>query len=101
VIDWLAIAIGLAGGAWLSFSVARRTLPALVGRSAKPQLAIKLGLGGAVVAALPALLLSIVLGATLGLPWGLPGMAAGVALVFAAMLLAGIFAGVLIARYFT
>ena len=101
MIDWLAIAIGLAGGAWLSFAVAQKTLPLLVGRSAKPQLAIKLGFGGAVVAALPALLLSIALGATLGLPLGVPGMAAGVALVFAAVLLAGIFAGVLIAGYLT
>jgi hypothetical protein len=99
VTEWLAIAIGLAGGAYLSLSAAKRVLPPLISRARKPERAIKLGFGGAAVAALPAVLLSIVVGATLGLPWGLPGMAAAVALVFAGVLLAGVFAGALVARY--
>ena len=97
--EWLAIAIGLAGGAYLSFSVGKSALAPLVSRSRKPGLAIKLGFGGAAVAALPAVLLSIVVGATLGAPWGPLGMVAGVALVFALVLLAGFFAGVLVAHY--
>jgi hypothetical protein len=100
VTEWLAIAIGLASGAYLFFLVAKSALPPLVNRSRKPELAIKFGFGGAAVAALPAVLLSIVVGATLGTPWGLLGMVAGVALVFALVLLAGVFAGVLGARYF-
>jgi hypothetical protein len=101
VIEWLAIAIGVAGGTFLSISVGRRTLPPLVSRSRNPDLAVKLCFGGALVALLPAVLLSIVLGATLGMPWGVPGMAAGVALVFALVLLAGVFAGLLLAKLLT
>ena len=98
--EWLAIAIGLASGAYLFFSVAKSALPPLVNRARKPELAIKLGFGGAAVAALPAVLVSIVVGAPLGMPWGLLGMVGGVALVFALVLLAGVLAGVLVARYF-
>jgi hypothetical protein len=97
VIEWLAVVIGLAGGAVLSLTVVR----ALSRRARQPRNAIKFGFGGAVIAALPALMLSIVVGATLGTPWGLPGVAIGVALVFALVLLAGVFGGVLLARYFT
>jgi hypothetical protein len=99
VTEWLAIAIGLATGAYLFFSVAKIALPPLVNGARKPELAIKLGFGGAAAAVLPAVLLSIVVGAPLGTPWGLLGMVGGVALVFALVLLAGVFAGVLVARY--
>ena len=97
MIEWLAIVVGLAGGLLLSYRIGKAALPPLLRRSRKPELLIKLGFGGAVIAALPALLLSIVVGATLGMPWGAIGLVVGVALVFALVFLAGTFAGVLLA----
>ncbi len=101
MIEWLAIGLGVAAGAMLCLWVGRSAMPRLLRRSRRPDLLIKLSLGGTVVAALPALLLSIVVGATLGMPWGAFGLVAGVALVFALVLLAGTFAGALLSRYFT
>ena len=89
--DWIAAALGLAGGLGLAWWVAAAALPRLVERSRKPALVVKLALGGTVVALMPAVLLSLVVGATLG-------GALGVALVFALMLLAGTFGGALLAR---
>jgi hypothetical protein len=100
MIEWLAIGLGLAGGVMLSIWIGKAAIPPLLRRSKRPELFVKLSLGGTLVAALPALLLSIVVGATLGLPWGAVGLVAGVALVFALVLLAGTFAGALLARYF-
>ena len=99
--DWLAIAVGLAGGVLACIQAGKTFLPPLVERSKKPDLLIKLGLGGTVIAALPALLLSIVVGATLGAGYGALGIVIGVAAVFSVVLLAGAFAGVLLARYLT
>jgi hypothetical protein len=99
--DWLAIAVGLAGGVLLCYYAGKAVLTPLVERSKKPDLLIKLSLGGTVVAALPALLLSIVVGAPLGSSIGAVGIVVGVAAVFAIVLLAGSFAGVLLARYLT
>lgn len=99
--EWLAIGIGLAGGLLLSYQIGKAVLPPLVHRSRKPDLLIKLSLGGTVIAALPALLLSIVVGATLGMPWGAAGIAIGVAAVFALVLLSGTFAGAVLARFLT
>ena len=101
MIEWLAIAVGLAGGLAVSIYAAKALLPPLVERSKKPDLVVKLSLGGTVIAAIPALLLSIVVGATLGSAFGAFGIVLGVAAVFAAILLAGTFAGVLLARYLT
>jgi len=93
----LAVAVGLAGGLLLSYCIAKAALPRLLQRARKPELLIKLSLGGTEVAALPALLLSIVVGATLGIPWSAAGIAIGVAAVFSLVLLSGLFAGVLLA----
>jgi hypothetical protein len=89
--DWIAAALGLAGGVALAWWIAAAALPRLAERARKPALLVKLALGGTVVALMPAVLLSIVVGATLAGPLG-------VALVFAAVLLAGTFAGALLAR---
>jgi hypothetical protein len=99
--DWLAIAVGLAGGLLLCIYAGKTILSRLVERSKKPDLLIKLSFGGTVIAALPALLLSIVVGAPLGAAWGPVGMVVGVTGIFALVLLAGAFAGVLLARYLT
>jgi hypothetical protein len=99
--DWLAIAVGLAGGVLLCVYAGKPILTGLVERSKKPDLLIKLSFGGTVIAALPALLLSIVVGAPLGAGWGALGMVAGVAGIFTVVLLTGAFAGVLLARYLT
>ena len=99
--DWLAIAVGVAGGFLLCIYAGKTILSRLVERSKKPELLLKLSFAGTVVAALPALLLSIVVGAPLGAGWGALGMVAGVAGIFALVLLAGTFAGVLLARYLT
>jgi hypothetical protein len=99
--DWLAIAVGLAGGLMLCYWAGKAVLTPLVERSKKPDLLIKLSFGGTIIAALPALLLSIVVGAPLGSGFDAIGIVAGVAVVFAAVLLAGTFAGVLLARYLT
>jgi hypothetical protein len=99
--EWLAIAVGLAGGVWACYWTARLTLSRLVARSRNPQLLVKLSLGGTVIAAIPAVLLSIVVGATLGMPWGLPGMAAGVGAVSALVLLSGTFLGAMLAALLT
>ena len=90
--DWIASALGLAGGLGLAYWIAAAALPRLVERSRKPELMVKLAFGGTLVALMPALLLSIVIGATLG-------GALGVALAFAAVLLAGLFSGVLLAKW--
>jgi hypothetical protein len=90
--DWIATALGLAGGLALAWWIAAAALPRLVQRSRKPALLVRLAFGGTVVALLPAVLLSIVVGATLG-----GGI--GVALVFALVLLAGTFGGALLARF--
>ena len=100
MIEWLAIGLGIAAGAMLCLGVGKSAIPPLLRRSRRPDLLVKLSLGGAGVAALPALLLAIVVGATLGMPGGAPGLVTGVALVFALVLLAGTFAGALLARYF-
>lgn len=92
--DWIAAALGLAGGLALTWWIAGAALPRLLERSRNPRRLMKLAFGGTVVALLPALLLSIVVGATLG-------GAIGVALVFAAVLLVGLFAGVALARVLT
>lgn len=89
--DWIATALGLAGGFALAWWITAAVLPRVVERARRPELLVKLAFGGTVVALLPALLLSIVVGATLG-------GAIGVAVVFAVVLLAGTFAGVLIAH---
>ncbi len=89
--DWIAAALGLAGGLAFAYWIAAAALPRLVERSRRPELLVKLALGGTVVALMPAVLLSIVVGATLG-------GAVGVALVFALVLLAGTFGGVLLAH---
>jgi hypothetical protein len=94
VTEWLAIGVGLAGGAWLCYWIGQLTLPRLAAGSRNPDLLIKLSFGGTAVGLLPAVLLSIVVGAPLGMPWGTLGLVAGVALVFAFVLLAGTFAGV-------
>jgi hypothetical protein len=99
--DWLAIAVGVAGGLLLCIYAGKTILSRLVERSKKPDLLIKLSFGGTVIAALPALLLSIVVGAPLGAAWGPVGMVVGVAGIFALVLLVGTFVGVLLARYLT
>ena len=99
--QWLAIAVGLAGGVLLSYFIGKAVLAPLVGRLKKPDRLIKLSLGGTVIAALPALLLSIVIGGPLGSAFGALGIVIGGAAVFATVLLAGTFAGVLLARYLT
>jgi hypothetical protein len=99
--EWLAIGLGLAGGLLLSYQIGKAVLPSHVHRSRKPDLLIKLSLGGTVIAALPALLLSIVVGAMLGMPWGAVGIVIGVAAVFALVLLSGTFVGVMLARLLT
>ena len=99
--EWLAIAVGLAGGVVGCIQAGRTFLPPLVERSKKPDLLVKLSLGGTVIAALPALLLSIVVGATVGAGYGALGIVIGVAAVFSVVLLAGALAGVLLARYLT
>ena len=96
--EWIAIALGLAFGAYASYSIGNRVLPPMVERSRNPALLIKLSFSGTLIALLPALLLSIVVGGTLGGLWGAVGIVAGVALVFVLVLLAGTFAGVLVAR---
>jgi len=98
MIEWLGIAVGLAGGLLFSYYTAKAALPRFLQRSRKPELLIKLSLGGTVIAALPALLLSIVVGATLGMPWGAIGIVTGVAAVFSLVLLSGLVAGMLLAR---
>jgi hypothetical protein len=90
VTDWLAAALGLAGGLGLAWWIAGAALPRLMARSPRPALLLKLAFGGTVVALLPALLLSLVVGATLG-------GAIGVATIFAAVLLAGTLGGALLA----
>ena len=95
--QWLAIAVGLAGGLLLSIYVGQLALPRLVERSRNPRILIKLSLGGTVIALVPAVLLSIVVGAPLGAGWGVLGVVFGVAAIFALALLAGTFAGVLLA----
>ena len=89
--DWLAAALGIAGGFAFAWWVAAAALPRLMDRSRRPELLIKLAFGGTLVALLPAALLSLVVGAPVG-------GALGVALVFALVLLTGLFAGVLLAR---
>ena len=89
--DWLAAALGLAGGFAFAWWVVAAALPRLMDKSRRPELLVKLAFGGALVALLPALLLSIVVGATLA-------GALGVALVFALVLLAGTFGGALLER---
>jgi hypothetical protein len=91
VTDWVAAALGLAGGLALAWWIAAAALPRLMERSRRPALLVKLAFGGTVVALLPALLLSIVVGATLA-------GAIGVGLVFAVVLLAGTLGGALLAR---
>jgi len=88
--DWLAAALGLAGGFAFAWWVAAAALPRLMDKSRRPELLIKLAFGGTLVALLPALLLSIVVGAPLA-------GALGVALVFALALLAGTFGGAMLA----
>ena len=92
---WITSALGLAAAYWL----ARAFLPILVYRSPDRLLAVRLALGGTIVAAVPAILLALAPGAALGGAWGgAAGLALGVALVFAAVLFAGAAAGVLLAR---
>jgi len=99
--EWLATAVGLAGGLLACYKIGQAAWPRLLARSRNPQLLVKLSLGGTVIAALPAVLLSIVVGAPLGMPWGLAGMVAGVAAVFALVLLSGTFLGVMLAALLT
>ena len=99
--DWLAIAVGLAGGLLLCNYAGKTILSRLIERSKKPDLLVKLSFGGTAIAALPALLLSIVVGATVGSGFGVVGVVVGVAAIFALVMLAGTFAGVLLARYLT
>jgi hypothetical protein len=89
--DWIATALGLAGGFGLAWWIVAAGLPHLAERARRPEMLVKLAFGGTVVALLPAVLLAIVVGATLG-------GAIGVALVFALVLLAGTCAGVLLAH---
>lgn len=98
MIEWLAIALGLAGGAYVAYRVGNGVLPRLVERSRNPVLLIKLSFGGTLVTLVPALLLGIVVGGALGSAWGALGAVIGVAAVFALVVLAGTFAGVLLAR---
>jgi hypothetical protein len=93
VSDWLAAALGLAGGLAFAWWIAGAALPRLMERSPRPALLLKLAFGGTAVALLPALLLSLLI----GVPFGGP---LGVALVFTAVLLAGTFGGVLLSRIF-
>ena len=99
--EWLATAVGLAGGLLACYGIGQVTLPRLLARSRNPRLFVKLSLGGSVIAALPAVLLSIVAGAPLGMPGGLAGMVAGVAAVFTLVLLSGTFLGVMLATLLT
>lgn len=91
--DWIAAALGLAGGLALAWWAAGAALPRLMARSRRPERLLKLAFGGTLVALLPAALLSLVVGAPVG-------GALGVALVFALVLLGGLFAGALLARLF-
>ena len=109
---WIATALGLAGGAALTYALAKIALPRVVGNSRDPLLCLRLALAGTVVAAVPALVLSLVLGGTLGGALGkqlsqqaglgasgaLIGVALGSALVFALVMLAGIGAGILLGQ---
>ena len=97
--EWLAIGVGLAGGVLVCYFVLKSVLPAMVERSRRPVLLIRLSWAGTLIALLPALLLSVVVGAPLGAPWGAVGIVLGVAAVFAIIVLLGTFAGVLLARY--
>lgn len=97
--SWLASALGLAGGIAAAWYLANAFLPVLVYRSPDRLLAVRLALGGTIVALAPAFLLALVPGATFGGAWGgIAGLALGVALVFALVLLAGAAAGVMLAR---
>lgn len=96
---WIASALGLAGGIAAACYLANAFLPVLVYRSPDRLLAVRLALGGTVVALAPAFLLALAPGAALGGAWGgIAGLALGVALVFALVLLAGAAAGVMLAR---
>lgn len=99
--EWLATAVGLAGGLFACYEIGQVALPRLLVRSRNPQLLVKLSLGATVIAALPAVLLSIVVGAPLGMPWGLAGIVTGVAAVFALVLLSGAFLGAMLATLLT
>jgi hypothetical protein len=90
VSDWLAAALGLAGGLAFAWWIAGAALPRLMERSPRPALLLKLAFGGTAAALVPALLLSLLLGAAFG-------GALGVALVFAAVLLTGTFGGAFLA----
>ena len=96
--EWLGIATGLAGGAYIAYLIGNGVLPQLVERAPNPILLIKLSFGGTLITLVPALLLSIVVGGTLGAVFGALGLVIGVAAVFAVVVLAGTFAGVLLAR---
>jgi hypothetical protein len=89
--DWIATALGLAGGAALTWSIGAAALTPLMQRSSAPDRVVRLAFAGGLVMALPAVVLSIVLGLTLG-------GAIGVAVVFALIMLAGLFAGALLGR---
>ena len=91
MMDWLAAALGLAAGLAFAGWIASAALPRLMTRSGRPELVLKLALGGTLAALLPALLLAIVIGAPF---YG--GL--GVGVVFAVVLLIGLFAGVLLAK---
>lgn len=99
--EWLATAVGLAGGLLACYKIGQVALPRLLARSRNPQLFLKLSLGGTAIAALPAVLLSIVVGAPLGMPWGVAGMVGGVAAMFALVLLSGTLLGVVLATLLT
>lgn len=96
--EWLAITIGLGGGAYIAYLVGNRALPRLVERAPNPLLLIKLSFGGTLITLVPALLLSIVVGGTLGAAWGALGVIFCVGAVFAVVVLAGTFAGVLLSK---
>lgn len=108
---WIAAIVGLGGGLVLALVVAQAVVPRWVEKSENMALAIRLALGGTVVALFPALLLSLLAGAAfgsvwgecvfdrLGFPAGAPiGLALGVALVFALVLVAGAGLGILLAN---
>ena len=67
---WIATIVGLGGGLALAFAVAQAVVPRWVEKSENMALAVRLALGGTIVALFPALLLALVAGAAFGSVWG-------------------------------
>ena len=109
--EWIATIVGLGGGLLLAYAAAQAVVPRWVEKSENLALAVRLALGGTIVALFPALLLALVAGAAFGSVWGervfdrigFPagapiGLALGVAVIFAGVLVAGAGLGIVLAN---